>query len=116
MLKIFLRKYKTDKIPQLINNLKGDMGFVGSQPEVPHYINMFTEEQKLVLAVQLGITGDAEDFLEKFFILINDNNLWKKMSSNSAFLFRGCFSVDKVYGHIINFLEILDQLYIAVLK
>ena len=59
---------------------------------------------------------DTEDFLEKLFILINNKDLRKKMSSNSASLFRSCYSTDKVYARMVNFLEGLAQSYVADLK
>jgi lipopolysaccharide/colanic/teichoic acid biosynthesis glycosyltransferase len=55
----FLRKYKLDELPQLINVLKGEMSFVGPRPEVQHYVNMFTEEEKAILGVRPGITDWA---------------------------------------------------------
>ena len=54
-----LRKYKLDEIPQLINVLIGNMSFVGPRPEVPFYVNMFTEEEKQILTVKPGITDWA---------------------------------------------------------
>ena len=55
----FLRKYKLDELPQLINVLKGDMSFVGPRPEVQHYVDMFTEEEKAILSIRPGITDWA---------------------------------------------------------
>lgn len=55
----FLRKYKLDELPQLINVLKGEMSFVGPRPEVQTYIDMFTEEEKAILNVRPGITDWA---------------------------------------------------------
>jgi lipopolysaccharide/colanic/teichoic acid biosynthesis glycosyltransferase len=55
----FLRKYKLDEIPQLINVLTGEMSIVGPRPEVPFYVNMFTEEEKKILTVIPGITDWA---------------------------------------------------------
>lgn len=55
----FLRKYKLDELPQLINVFKGDMSLVGPRPEVPKYVEMYTEEQKKVLEVKPGITDLA---------------------------------------------------------
>ncbi|MBU4252059.1 MAG: sugar transferase [Candidatus Omnitrophica bacterium] len=55
----FLRKYKLDELPQLINVLKGEMSFVGPRPEVPFYVNMFTDEEKIILKVKPGITDWA---------------------------------------------------------
>ncbi len=55
----FLRKYKLDELPQLINVLKGEMSFVGPRPEVPHYVNMLTKEERAILSVRPGITDWA---------------------------------------------------------
>lgn len=55
----FLRKFKIDELPQLFNVLKGDMSLVGPRPEVPKYVNLYTEEQRKVLQVRPGITDIA---------------------------------------------------------
>ena len=56
---LFLRKYKIDEFPQLINVLIGDMSLVGPRPEVRKYVNLYTDEQKKVLMVKPGITDYA---------------------------------------------------------
>lgn len=55
----FLRKYKLDELPQLINVFKGDMSFVGPRPEVPRYVKFYNEEQRKVLEIKPGITDLA---------------------------------------------------------
>lgn len=55
----FIRKYKIDELPQLINVLKGDMSMVGPRPEVRKYVDMYTAEQRKVLSVRPGITDYA---------------------------------------------------------
>ncbi len=55
----FIRKYKIDELPQLINVLKGDMSLVGPRPEVKKYVDLYSEEQKKVLSVRPGITDFA---------------------------------------------------------
>lgn len=55
----YLRKYKIDELPQLMNVLKGDMSIVGPRPEVMKYVKMYNEEQKIVLSIKPGITDLA---------------------------------------------------------
>ena len=55
----FLRKYKIDELPQLINVLIGDMSIVGPRPEVKKYTSLYSSEQRKVLSVKPGITDYA---------------------------------------------------------
>ena len=55
----FIRKFKIDELPQLINVFVGDMSIVGPRPEVRHYVNYWTKEQMHVLDVRPGITDPA---------------------------------------------------------
>lgn len=55
----FIRKFKLDEFPQLINVLLGDMSLVGPRPEVRKYVDMYTAEQLHVLDVRPGITSLA---------------------------------------------------------
>ncbi len=55
----YLRKYKIDELPQLINVLLGEMSFVGPRPEVKKYVDLYADEQKKVLNVRPGITDIA---------------------------------------------------------
>ncbi len=71
----FLRKYKLDEFPQLINILKGDMSFVGPRPEVPKYVELYTEEQKKVFDVRPGLTDFASlKFFDENRILAEYDN------------------------------------------
>lgn len=55
----FLRKYKIDELPQLINVLKGEMSFVGPRPEVEEVVKMYNQEEKKLLEIRPGITDYA---------------------------------------------------------
>jgi len=55
----FLRCYKLDEFPQLINVLRGEMSLVGPRPEVPEYAAMFNQEEARILGVRPGITDWA---------------------------------------------------------
>jgi lipopolysaccharide/colanic/teichoic acid biosynthesis glycosyltransferase len=55
----YLRKFKLDELPQLLNVFFGSMSLVGPRPEVRKYVDLYTNEQKEVLNVKPGITDYA---------------------------------------------------------
>lgn len=71
----WLRKYKLDELPQLINVFWGDMSFVGPRPEVRKYVEMYDEKQKRVLSVRPGLTDYASlEFIDESKILATYSN------------------------------------------
>lgn len=68
----YLRKYKIDELPQLLNILSGDMSFVGPRPEVRKYVDLYNNEQKKVLSVRPGLTDYAS------IAYINENEILEK--------------------------------------
>ena len=55
----FLRRYKLDELPQLLNVFLGDMSFVGPRPEVQRFVDLYSAEEKAILRVRPGITDWA---------------------------------------------------------
>lgn len=55
----FLRKYKFDELPQLINVLQGTMSFVGPRPEVRKYVDFYSKDDLQILNTKPGITDLA---------------------------------------------------------
>ena len=55
----FIRRFKLDEFPQLLNIIKGDMSIVGPRPEVPKYVALYNKEQRKVLEVLPGLTDYA---------------------------------------------------------
>lgn len=55
----FLRAYKLDELPQLVNVVRGEMSFVGPRPEDPRYVELYDAEQRGILEVLPGITSAA---------------------------------------------------------
>lgn len=100
----FIRKYKLDEFPQLINVLKGEMSLVGPRPEVRRYVDLYTPAQMRVLSVRPGITDMASiryrnenDLLEKaedpeqFYI---DVIMQDKLNINLEYVDKGSFLFD----------------------
>jgi lipopolysaccharide/colanic/teichoic acid biosynthesis glycosyltransferase len=71
----FLRKYKLDELPQLVNVLVGEMSLVGPRPEVPQYTALFTRQEQAILSVRPGITDWATlwDIAEGAVLAGSDN-------------------------------------------
>ena len=70
----YLRKYKLDELPQLINVFIGNMSFVGPRPEVEKYVKLYNEEQLRVFSVKPGITDWAS------IRYVNENEILAKSS------------------------------------
>ena len=70
----FMRKLHLDETVQVLNILMGDMSFVGTRPEVPRYVDCYTEEMKATLLLPAGITSLASIVYQDESILVNDPN------------------------------------------
>ena len=55
----FIRKFKIDELPQLLNVIMGKMSLVGPRPETTEYTKLYTEEEMIIFSVRPGITDDA---------------------------------------------------------
>ena len=56
----FLRRYKIDELPQVLNVLKGEMSIVGPRPSVPKQLEQMSEEEKKRYSIKPGLTGLAQ--------------------------------------------------------
>lgn len=85
----YLRKYKFDELPQLINVLLGEMSFVGPRPVLRKFVDEYTAEQMQVLTVRPGITDIAS---------IKYRNEYKRLNSveNPAEYYKNVIMQDKL--------------------
>jgi lipopolysaccharide/colanic/teichoic acid biosynthesis glycosyltransferase len=74
----FLRKYKFDELPQLINILRGEMSFVGPRPQVEKYTKLYNDEQKIILSVRPGLTDYASIEFINLDKILGDENIDEK--------------------------------------
>ena len=71
----FLRKYKIDELPQLLNILKGEMSFVGPRPDIEGYYDKLTGEERKILELKPGLTSEASIiFRNEEELLAKQNN------------------------------------------
>lgn len=71
----FIRKYKIDELPQLLNVLNGEMSLVGPRPEVRKYVDLYNESQQRTLWVRPGITDEAS------IVFKNENEILARFSN-----------------------------------
>lgn len=100
----FLRKYRLDELPQVFNVLSGKMSIVGTRPEVPKYVDKYTDEMYATLLMPAGITSLASiKFKDEEKLLQDSNNidedyinkiLPKKMRYNLKYIYRFGFRRD----------------------
>jgi lipopolysaccharide/colanic/teichoic acid biosynthesis glycosyltransferase len=103
----WLRRFKLDELPQLLNVLKGDMSFVGPRPDVPGYLDRLRGEEARLRELRPGITGPAslafrneEDLLAEAPdpVAFNDRVLFpEKVRLNLEYMKRISFSSDVGY-------------------
>ena len=92
----FIRRFKLDELPQIINVIVGNMSFVGPRPDVEGYANKLEGENRIILTIKPGITGPASiHFKNEEEILenqqdpknYNDTIIWpKKVEINKAYI------------------------------
>lgn len=70
----FLRKYKFDELPQLINVLANDMSLVGPRPEIRQYVDYYSDDDFLILSVKPGITDLASIYFRNEVELLKNTN------------------------------------------
>ncbi len=78
----FLRKFKLDELPQLINVVKGEMSIVGPRPEVRKYVSLYTDDQMNVLKVLPGITDYASIKYKDENHLLSMSDDWESLYIN----------------------------------
>ena len=89
----WLRKYKLDELPQLLNVCRGDMSLVGPRPEVQQYVDLYSEEERIILTVRPGLTDWA--------------SLW---NIDEGALLKGSVDPEKVYLETIRPVKLRLQL------
>jgi lipopolysaccharide/colanic/teichoic acid biosynthesis glycosyltransferase len=92
----FLRRHKLDELPQFFNVFFGDMSLVGARPEVAKYVEMYTDEERVILDQRPGITDWA--------------SIW---NSNEAAVLEGSKDPEKTYEELIRPTKLALQLFYA---
>lgn len=109
----FIRKYKIDELPQIINVLKGNMSFVGPRPELKKYTDLYQGEELLILTVKPGITDFSSIKFSNLNTLIDDEDPDKSFEDNILFL-KNKLRIE--YVKTSSFLVDLRILILTVLK
>jgi lipopolysaccharide/colanic/teichoic acid biosynthesis glycosyltransferase len=98
----FLRSWKLDELPNLLNVLKGEMSLVGPRPELPCYVRGLSERQRRVLKLRPGITGLAQlRYINESLVItpeqVDRDYAWilaRKINYDLAYVERACALYD----------------------
>lgn len=100
----FLRKYKLDELPQLLNIFLGQMSFVGPRPEMRKYVDLYSADEKKIISIKPGLTGlDSLNYTQESELLNNTTDpektyineiLPEKIKLNLEYLEQRNFSYD----------------------
>ena len=114
----YIRKYKLDEFPQLINVFLGDMSLVGPRPEVRKYVDMYTDEQMHVLDVRPGITDMASIYYRNENELLEKANNPEKYYREVIMQDKLCINLEYVRNHSVigDFRMILKTLFVVIAK
>lgn len=74
----FLRRFKLDELPQLINILRGEMSIVGPRPQVEQYTSLYTADEQIILSMRPGLTDYASIEFIDLDCMLGDENVDEK--------------------------------------
>jgi len=113
----FIRSYKLDEFPQLVNILKGEMTFVGPRPDVPGYYDLLVGEDRKVLLLKPGLTSKATiKYANEEAVLMSKEN---PLHFNDTVIFPDKVKLNLAYYYNHSFLgdlKILWKTILVVLK
>jgi lipopolysaccharide/colanic/teichoic acid biosynthesis glycosyltransferase len=92
----FLRKIRFDETPQLFNVIKGEMSFVGPRPEVPTYVEHYSNEMNITLLMKAGITCPASIAFRDEEKILNQSNDYDQTYINRILPIKAKYNIDYV--------------------
>ena len=110
----FLRKYKLDELPQLLNILKGDMSFVGPRPDTAGYYDKLEGENRKILELKPGLTSEASIKYKNEEKLLKKQNNPKKY--NDTVLFPNKIKMNLEYYNSRNLFVDLQIIYKTIVS
>ena len=112
-----LRKYRLDELPQLFNILAGDMTYVGTRPEVPKYVNQYSDEMFATLLLPAGVTSEASIYYKDEEQLLEDKKnvdmlyVYKVLPAKMKYNLEGIKKFSFFY-----YIQIISKTLLAVIK
>ena len=110
----FIRKFKLDELPQLINVLFGQMSFVGPRPDIPGYYDTLKGEDRKILELKPGLTSEASiKYYNEESILMNKIN---PLEYNDSVIFPDKVKMNLEYYYKQSFSEDLKIIFKTFFK